>query len=98
MPLFNKSEDELETHFDKWIYFLKKLESFDEIPTILKEPIFEKAFKTAEVANMTSDQKFEYEQSRLNYLEIREVINTAEMDGRKKVKKLKPTLKQKPLK
>jgi predicted transposase/invertase (TIGR01784 family) len=86
MPLFTKEEDELETHFDKWIYFLKKLETFDDIPAILNEPIFEKAFKTAEVANMTSEQRDEYEQSRLSYLEVREVANTAEMDGRKKEK------------
>jgi predicted transposase/invertase (TIGR01784 family) len=86
MPLFTKEAHELKTHFDKWIYFLKKLETFDEIPAILKEPIFEKAFKTAEVANMTAEQREEYEQSRLSYLEVKEAVNTAEMDGRKKEK------------
>ena len=40
MPLFNKQEHELETHFDKWVYFLKHLEDFDHIPVILNEPIF----------------------------------------------------------
>jgi predicted transposase/invertase (TIGR01784 family) len=84
MPVFSKEEHELKTHFDKWIYFLKKLETFDGIPAILKEPIFEKAFKTAEVANMTPAQRDEYEQSRLSYLEVKEAVNTAEMDGRKK--------------
>lgn len=84
MPLFTKEEHELETHFDKWIYFLKKLETFDDIPKILQEPIFEKAFKIAEVANMTPEQRDEYEQSRLSYLEVKEAVNTAEMDGRKK--------------
>lgn len=86
MPLFTKEAHELETHFDKWIYFLKKLETFDDIPAILREPIFEKAFKTAEVANMTPEQRDEYEQSRLSYLEVKEAVNTAEMDGRKKEK------------
>ncbi len=86
MPLFTKEEHELENHFDKWIYFLKKLEIFDDIPAILREPIFEKAFKTAEVANMTLEQRDEYEQSRLSYLEVKEAVNTAEMDGRKKEK------------
>lgn len=81
MPLFRKEAGELETHFDKWIYFLKKLETFDDIPQILKEPIFEKAFKTAEVANFTPAQRDEYEQSRLSYLEVKEAVNTAEMDG-----------------
>ena len=39
MPLFNKKEYELENRFEKWIYFLKNLESFDHIPAILNEPI-----------------------------------------------------------
>ena len=86
MPLFTKEENELETHFDKWIYFLQKLETFDNIPVILKEPIFEKAFKTAEVANMSPEQRDEYEQSRLSYLEVKEAVNTAEMDGHKRAR------------
>jgi predicted transposase/invertase (TIGR01784 family) len=86
MPLFTKQEHELTTHFDKWIYFLKRLETFNEIPNILREPIFEKAFKTAEVANLTQEQRNEYERSRLSYLEVKEAVNTAEMDGQKKAK------------
>jgi predicted transposase/invertase (TIGR01784 family) len=86
MPMFTKEEHELASHFDKWIYFLKKLETFDDIPAILREPIFEKAFKIAEVANMTPEQRDEYEQSRLSYLEVKEAVNTAEMGGRKKEK------------
>ena len=87
MPLFTKEENELETHFDKWIYFLKKLEGFDEIPAILKEPIFEKAFRIAEIANMTASQYAEYQESLLTYIEVKEVVKTAELDGVKKVAK-----------
>jgi len=95
MPLFNKTETELETHFDKWIYFLKKLETFDDIPAILKEPVFEKAFEIAEIARFSPEQRNQYEHSRLNYLEMTAVIHTAEMDGRKKEKiKMAQTMKK----
>ena len=87
MPLFDKGENELESHFDKWIYFLKKLESFDEIPKILDEPIFEKAFEVAEVAKMTPQQYEQYLESLLTYIEVKEVVKTAELDGVKKVAK-----------
>jgi predicted transposase/invertase (TIGR01784 family) len=86
MPLFTKGEHELESHFDKWIYFLKTLERFEEIPTILQEPIFEKAFSVAELANMTPMQYEEYQESLLTYIEVKEVAKTAEDDGRKKEK------------
>lgn len=56
----------------------------DFLNQLLQEPIFEKAFKTAEVANMSPEQRDEYEQSRLSYLEVKEAVSTAEMDGRKK--------------
>jgi predicted transposase/invertase (TIGR01784 family) len=56
MPLFNKQEHELESHFDKWVYFLKHLEDFDHIPAILNEPIFQKGFDIAEVSHLSSEQ------------------------------------------
>ena len=77
MPLFNKTENELVTHFDKWIYFLKNLASSDSIPDILREPIFEKAFHEAEIAAMTSGEYDNYQKSLMKYIEIREVVNTA---------------------
>jgi len=63
---------------------LKKLESFDEIPSILQEPIFEKAFGVAEVANMTAEQYEQYQESLLTYIEVKEVVKTAEADGEKR--------------
>lgn len=81
MPHFTKTEAELESHFDKWVYFLKKLETFDTISEILKEPIFEKAFKVADVCNFTRNQGDEDEQSRLDYLGVKAAIDTAESGG-----------------
>lgn len=87
MPLFNKSEHELESHFDKWIFFLKKLATMEDIPTILQEPIFEKAFEVAEIANMTSEQFEQYQESLLTYIEVKEFIKTAKDDGKREVAK-----------
>jgi predicted transposase/invertase (TIGR01784 family) len=84
MPLFNKTEDQLETHFDKWVYFLKHLEDFDHIPTILNEPIFQKGFEIAEVSHLNSDQYDAYLKSVLSYNEAQATIDTAFMDGEKK--------------
>ena len=89
MPLFNKTENELVTHFDKWIFFLKNLQTSNSIPDILREPIFEKAFHEAEIAAMTSGEYDNYQKSLMKYIEIREVVNTAvesaEKDNSKKI-------------
>ena len=77
MPLFEKNEAQLETHFDKWLYFLKNLENFDEIPNILKEPVFEKGFEIAKLAKMKTQEFTAYERSRLAYWENEAVVDTA---------------------
>jgi predicted transposase/invertase (TIGR01784 family) len=77
MPLFIKKENELVSHFDKWCYFLKNLGSFDHIPAILNEPIFQKAFHTTELAAMTYEQRSIYERSLLYYLDMKNVVKTA---------------------
>ncbi|MFN0204174.1 MAG: Rpn family recombination-promoting nuclease/putative transposase, partial [Bacteroidia bacterium] len=52
MPAFKKKENELKNKFDKWAYFLKNLETFEDIPQILNEEVFKQAFNAAELANM----------------------------------------------
>lgn len=84
MPAFKKTETELETHFDKWAYFLKNLEKLEEIPKILNEAVFTQAFQVAEVANFSKQQREEYEKSRLSYIGIKQVTETAERDGLQK--------------
>ena len=81
MPLFNKQEDELETHFDKWVYFLKHLESFDHIPLILKEPVFEKGFEIAELSHLQPKQYESYQKSLLEYWEVKNVMDTSYGEG-----------------
>jgi predicted transposase/invertase (TIGR01784 family) len=82
MPLFTKQEHELETHFDKWVYFLKHLENFDHIPAILNEPIFQKGFDIAEVSHLSSDQYDAYLKSVLFYNEAKATTDTAFYEGK----------------
>jgi len=77
MPLFTLKENELKTKFDKWCYFLKNLGSFDHIPSILNEPIFQKAFGTAELAALTAEQRDRYEQSLIQYRDLKSALETA---------------------
>jgi len=82
MPLFNKTEQELTSHFDKWLYFLKHLVDLEQIPQILNEPIFQKAFQVAELANLSREQLTIYEKNLLDYWTTRGVIDTARKEGR----------------
>lgn len=81
MPRFDKKITELESHFEKWLYFLKHLEDFETIPEILQEPVFEKGFKIAELANYTRDELAEYEASLMIYRDLKGVIDTSYEEG-----------------
>jgi predicted transposase/invertase (TIGR01784 family) len=82
MPLFQLKETQLKTRCDKWLYFLKHLPSLDHIPAILNEQVFEKAFKTAEVAVMTPAERDRYEQETNDYLTYWATLKTRETKGR----------------
>lgn len=81
MPAFTKTADQLTTKFDKWAYFLKNLEKMEHIPQILNESVFSQAFDTAEVANFTKAQREDYEKSRLSYIGVKQVTETAKREG-----------------
>ena len=82
MPLFEKTESELENHRDKWIYFLKNLVNFDRIPEILHERIFEKAFEKAELARMNKTEREQYEANLKVYRDNFAVLDTARAEGK----------------
>nr|VFK32797.1 MAG: conserved hypothetical protein (putative transposase or invertase) [Candidatus Kentron sp. MB]VFK76550.1 MAG: conserved hypothetical protein (putative transposase or invertase) [Candidatus Kentron sp. MB] len=84
MPLFTKQEHELETRFDKWLYFLKHLQDFDAIPAILDEPIFQKAFHTAELANLNREQNMAYKINLMDYWTTRATMIAVERDSKAK--------------
>jgi len=81
MPAFNKKKDELETHYDKWLYFLKHLENLENIPDILDEPVFSKAFQVAEIANFSIDEYKAYQKSLLYYRDMVNLIKTNYEEG-----------------
>lgn len=82
MPKFNKSVDELETRFDKWLYVLRNLNKLDRVPDKLRERIFDKLFETAEIAKFTQDQVRSYEDSLKYYRDLKNSLDTAREEGK----------------
>jgi predicted transposase/invertase (TIGR01784 family) len=87
MPKFNKSIEQLETRFEKWMYVLKNLPKLQDFPPQLQERIFEKIFRVAEIAKMGKREMTEYEDSLKVYRDWHSVLATAREDGEKKGEK-----------
>ena len=81
MPFFNKTADELETNFEKWLFVLKNIEKLTEIPSRLKNKIFMKFFGEAEIANLAQEERAAYEQSLKVYRDLKNVTDTAFIEG-----------------
>jgi len=81
MPKFTKEVDELETHFEKWMYVLKNLKRLNNIPDKLRERIFEKIFETAEIAKLSSEEYEQYVISLKTYRDYKNSIDTAREEG-----------------
>ena len=79
IPKFKKSEAELDTMFDKWMFVLRNLSRLMERPAALQERVFVKLFESAEIAKFTKEQYDEYEDSLKVYRDWVNVLNTAKM-------------------
>ena len=82
MPNFKKTESELTSRLDKWLFFIKNLEDFQNMPAIFSDEIFTKAFEKAELAKFGAVDLDNYETSLKIYRDLKGVIDTAFDDGK----------------
>jgi len=84
MPKFTKTEEELETLFDKWLYAIRHLPTLMNRPAALREKIFHRLFEAAEIAKFNKKERQEYEDTLKAYRDWFSVMETAEKKGEAK--------------
>ena len=82
MPKFEKTLEQLESRFDKWLYVLKNLERLHDIPEKFRDRIFRKLFAAAEIAKFTPEEASAYEDSLKVYRDLKNSIDTAREEGK----------------
>lgn len=64
IPKFDKTENQLHTDIDKWLFYLKNLNDLTVIPQVfLGDTVFEQAFQKAQIANLSKQEWMNYEMS-----------------------------------
>lgn len=81
MPKFNKTVDELDTMFDKWLFAIKNMASLLERPVVLRDKVFRHLFEAAEIARFNPLERMSYEESLKIYRDWFSVMKTAEIKG-----------------
>ncbi|MGD1860790.1 MAG: Rpn family recombination-promoting nuclease/putative transposase [Leptolyngbyaceae cyanobacterium] len=82
LPKFTKTLDELESHYDKWLFLLKHLYKLDDKPEALQEDVFNQLFEVAEIAQFSRVERQAYENSLKYYRDLQNVVNTSRQEGR----------------
>ena len=78
IPKFDKTEDELVTMYDKWMFVLKNLSRLMDRPAALQERVFTRLFEQAEISKFNPQELKSYEDSVNAYRDIVNAIKTAE--------------------
>ncbi len=82
MPKFTKTEDELETMFDKWMFVLHNLGRLLDRPKALQDRVFQKLFEQAEIARYSESERWQYFESQKEYWDNYSIMTTALKKGR----------------
>ena len=77
MPKFTKTEDELETMFDKWMFVLHNLGRLLDRPKALQDRVFQKLFEQAEIARYSESERWQYFESQKEYWDNYSIMTTA---------------------
>ncbi len=81
LPNFNKEEDECSTDFERWIYILKHMDTLDRMPFKARKAVFERLEKMASKANMTQEERAQYEEEWKFYNDYFNTLDFAQKKG-----------------
>ncbi len=74
--------DQLNNHFDKWLFLLKHLPELEEPPLPLQENVFMQLFEASQIASFSQEERDAYENSLKYYRDMKGVVETAREEGK----------------
>ena len=83
LPYFTKEADACENDFERWIYVLKNMETFNRMPWAAKNSVFQKLAEVAEVSNLSKEDRIKYDAALRHFRDTLNVMRGAEEKGRK---------------
>ena len=84
LPKFNKTEDELVTMMDKWMYVLKNVSRLLDKPASLQDRVFTRFFEAADIKKFTPEDVLQYEASLKAYRDNNNTLASAIEKGYEK--------------
>jgi len=82
LPKFRKTEEELKTHFDKWLYILKNLSKLTDRPISVQGGIFDKVYELSEIKRLKIEEMETYKKSVRDYYDVQLAMDYSREEGR----------------
>lgn len=82
LPLFKKEENECENDFERWIYILKNMSTFERMPFLARNAVFKKLSEIADISALSKDERDKYDESIKRMRDAISLITTAKNEGR----------------
>ena len=81
LPYFQKEPDECENDFERWIYLLKHMDTLERMPFKARKAVFDKLLEVADVANLSKEERIQYDEALKRYRDYKNTIDYAEEKG-----------------
>ena len=85
LPVFQKEEDECENDFERWIYILNNMETFQRMPFLAQNAVFRKLAEISDISTLSKEEHKKYDESIKRYRDTMAVINYAVKEGKEEV-------------
>ena len=82
LPLFDKTEDECENDFERWIYVLKNMETLQRLPFKARNAVFQRLKEIVDIASLTKEERLKYDESIKVYRDNLAVMAFERAEGR----------------
>ena len=82
MPCFTKEPDECDSHFERWIYILKNMDTLNRMPWAAQNAVFQRLAEVAEVSKLSKKDRLEYDHALKRYRDTINAMTGAEQKGR----------------
>ena len=84
LPLFTKEPDDCQNTFERIIYVLKNMDILERMPWLAKDAVFQRLASIAEVAALSKEERWQYEESLRKYRDTISVMEGQFQEGREK--------------
>ena len=79
--VLRREPDECENYFERWIYLLKHMDTLERMPFKAKKAVFDKLLEVADVANLSKEERIQYDEALKRYWDYKNTIHYAEEKG-----------------